>query len=182
MSTRKVSALTERERQVLRLLARGHDIKSAARDLSISTSAVSDRLRQARRKLGVSTSREAARVLTTHESADEFDVHRFWGIRQGYNSTQVSPPIRFARSRVAMTTLIAAVAAISMVAINLPSSHAGDPAAPSNANASKVQSISCGSHRSARGHNVYFGTNSTGSKRTIGARGAKKKAEFCATF
>lgn len=59
-----VGKLMERECEVLGLLARGYDIKSAALELSISTSAVTDRLRQARRKLGVTSSREAARKVS----------------------------------------------------------------------------------------------------------------------
>jgi len=60
--------LTPREKQALRLLARGHDAKSAARDLGLSVHTVNDRLRDARRKLGVSSSREAARLLLAAES------------------------------------------------------------------------------------------------------------------
>ena len=61
------SRLSEREREVLRLLLRGHDAKSAARSLDISVHAVNERLREARRKLGVSSSREAARILAANE-------------------------------------------------------------------------------------------------------------------
>jgi FixJ family two-component response regulator len=39
---------TERERELLRLLVRGHDIKSIARALSISTSAANKRPRRRR--------------------------------------------------------------------------------------------------------------------------------------
>jgi len=62
-----VSRLSEREREVLRLLLAGHDAKSAARSLGISVHAVNERLREARRKLGVSSSREAARILAAHK-------------------------------------------------------------------------------------------------------------------
>lgn len=60
-------ALTEREKAVLRLLAHGHDAKSSALQLGISVNAVNERLRSARRKLGVSSSREAARLLASSE-------------------------------------------------------------------------------------------------------------------
>ena len=56
-------ALTEKEKQTLRLIVRGHDAKSMARHLSLSVHTVNERLRDARRKLEVSSSREAARRL-----------------------------------------------------------------------------------------------------------------------
>lgn len=63
-------ALTEREKQTLRLIVRGHDAKSAARHLGLSVHTVNERLRDARRKLEVSSSREAARVLLDREGGD----------------------------------------------------------------------------------------------------------------
>jgi DNA-binding CsgD family transcriptional regulator len=60
-------ALSDRERAVLRLLAQGHDAKSTAGQLGISVNAINERLRTARRKLGVSSSREAARLLAASE-------------------------------------------------------------------------------------------------------------------
>lgn len=66
MST-DVQDLTEREKQTLRLIVRGHDAKSAARHLGLSVHTVNERLRDARRKLQVSSSREAARLLLDSE-------------------------------------------------------------------------------------------------------------------
>lgn len=63
MHTDDLAKLTEAEKDVLRLLAQGHDTKSAATTLGISIHAINDRLREARRKLGVTSSREAARLL-----------------------------------------------------------------------------------------------------------------------
>lgn len=63
-------SLTEREKQTLRLIVRGHDAKSSARELGLSVHTVNERLREARRKLGVSSSREAARLLLEAESPD----------------------------------------------------------------------------------------------------------------
>jgi DNA-binding CsgD family transcriptional regulator len=56
-------ALTEKEKQTLRLMVRGHDAKSMARHLGLSVHTVNERLRDARRKLEVSSSREAARLV-----------------------------------------------------------------------------------------------------------------------
>lgn len=59
--------LTEKEKQTLRLMGRGHDAKSMARHLGLSVHTVNERLRAARRKLSVSSSREAARRLLDSE-------------------------------------------------------------------------------------------------------------------
>ncbi len=56
-------ALSEKEKQTLRLIVRGHDAKSIARNLDLSIHTINERLRDARRKMAVSSSREAARML-----------------------------------------------------------------------------------------------------------------------
>lgn len=61
------SALTEKEKQTLRLIVRGHDAKSIARHLGLSVHTINERLRDARRKMAVSSSREAARLLAESE-------------------------------------------------------------------------------------------------------------------
>jgi DNA-binding CsgD family transcriptional regulator len=61
--------LTEKEKQTLRLVVRGYDAKSLARRLGISVHTVNERLRHARRKMEVSSSREAARMLLDKESS-----------------------------------------------------------------------------------------------------------------
>lgn len=63
----RVHTLSEREKETLRLLLRGHDAKSAATTLGLSVHTVNERLREARRKLGVGSSREAARLLAEVE-------------------------------------------------------------------------------------------------------------------
>lgn len=65
-----LDALTEREKQTLRLIVRGHDAKSAARTLGLSVHTINERLREARRKLTVSSSREAARLLLAAEAGE----------------------------------------------------------------------------------------------------------------
>lgn len=64
------NALTEKEKQTLRLIVRGHDAKSSARHLGLSVHTINERLRDARRKLEVSSSREAARQLFEAEGGD----------------------------------------------------------------------------------------------------------------
>jgi DNA-binding CsgD family transcriptional regulator len=60
--------LTDKEKDALRLLLRGHDAKSSARELGLSVHTVNERLRDCRRKLGTTSSREAARRLLEAES------------------------------------------------------------------------------------------------------------------
>ncbi|HEX4694362.1 helix-turn-helix domain-containing protein [Sphingomonas sp.] len=68
--THGYGALTEREKQTLRLIVRGHDAKSIARSLGLSVHTINERLRDARRKMAVSSSREAARLLLDTEGGD----------------------------------------------------------------------------------------------------------------
>jgi len=63
------AALTEKEKQTLRLLLAGHDAKSMARHLGLSVHTINERLRDARRKLSASSSKEAARLLRAAEGA-----------------------------------------------------------------------------------------------------------------
>lgn len=64
-----VEALTEKEKETLRLLLVGHDAKSMARHFDLSVHTINERLRDARRKLSVSSSKEAARLLHDAEGA-----------------------------------------------------------------------------------------------------------------
>ncbi len=80
-----ISDLTVKEKEALRLLLAGHDAKSSAARLDISVHTINDRLRNARRKLGVSSSREAARILGVAEvgaggSAPQSDAHNPLGM------------------------------------------------------------------------------------------------------
>lgn len=70
LATDGYAALTEKEKETLRLVVRGHDAKSAARQLGLSVHTINERLRDARRKLSVSSSREAARLLLEREGQD----------------------------------------------------------------------------------------------------------------
>jgi DNA-binding CsgD family transcriptional regulator len=66
-----LSRLSDAERRVLRLLAEGHTAKSIANEVGTSPAAVNERLREARRKTGVGSSRELARLLKAQENRDE---------------------------------------------------------------------------------------------------------------
>lgn len=58
-----LSRLSDAERLMLRLLAEGHTAKSIAAMTDLSVNAVNERLREARRKTGVGSSRELSRLL-----------------------------------------------------------------------------------------------------------------------
>ena len=62
-----IQALTEKEKETLRLLVDGHDAKSMARHLGLSVHTINERLRDARRKMSASSSRDAARQLRAIE-------------------------------------------------------------------------------------------------------------------
>lgn len=75
-----LQALTEKEKETLRLLVDGHDAKSMARLLGLSVHTINERLRDARRKMSASSSREAARQLREIERQDpQFSADRNLG-------------------------------------------------------------------------------------------------------
>lgn len=63
--------LNAAERTALLLLAQGHTAKSIANLTDRSVGAVNERLREARRKTGVGSSRELARMVAAQENRDE---------------------------------------------------------------------------------------------------------------
>ena len=68
--TAAIQTLTEKEKETLRLLVSGYDAKSMASHLGLSVHTINERLRDARRKMAVSSSREAARQLRDVEHED----------------------------------------------------------------------------------------------------------------
>lgn len=63
--------LSDRETEVLRLLVAGHTVKTIAARLGRSETSINERLRSARRKTGVGSSRELARLLDLQKTCDE---------------------------------------------------------------------------------------------------------------
>jgi len=105
--------LTDRERRMLRLLAGGHSVKSAAAAQGISENAASELLRSGRRKLGTGSSREAARLLAEAEAGPQ-------KIRDEKSVIPVSPVdgrsgLGINKGIVAMIVTVAAVAGIVLV-------------------------------------------------------------------
>lgn len=65
------TCLTDREMEILRLLVAGHTVKTIAARLGRSETSINERLRSARRKTGVGSSRELARLLDLQKTCDE---------------------------------------------------------------------------------------------------------------
>lgn len=85
---RSVEALTDKELEILRLLTAGHTVKSIAARLGRSEASINERLRDARRKTGVGSSRELARHLAAQKIWDKnFDL-------QTHGSTADAEPDR----------------------------------------------------------------------------------------
>lgn len=65
------ACLTDREMEILGLLVAGHTVKTIAARLGRSETSINERLRSARRKTGVGSSRELARLLDLQKTCDE---------------------------------------------------------------------------------------------------------------
>ena len=87
-------ALTEKEKETLRLLVSGYDAKSMARHLGLSVHTINERLRDARRKMAVSSSREAARQLRDIErrTPEPVGYESFGDVGAAAAVTDVSSP------------------------------------------------------------------------------------------
>jgi len=71
----RIQRLTDRQKQCLRLVSQGLEVKEIARELEIGPAAVVERLRAARRALDVENSRDAARLLAEHEHSKAYMRH-----------------------------------------------------------------------------------------------------------
>ena len=92
--------LTEKEKQALRLIVLGHDAKSSANELGLSVHTINERLRTSRRKLGTTSSREAARLLFESEGGTyETLVDKGLGEADEANSDDIAGRAAVAPSR-----------------------------------------------------------------------------------
>ncbi|WP_126174173.1 helix-turn-helix domain-containing protein [Altericroceibacterium xinjiangense] len=149
-----ILTLTEREKETLRLLVSGHDAKSIARHLELSVHTVNERLRNARRKLDVSSSREAARLLAEAEQGPpDFLADTFFGVADeaddGPSSQKASSAHRAGHRLVwlsggmfIMSLVIAAVALSSAFHGNTTPDAAGSIRVSAVADASASASLS----------------------------------------
>jgi DNA-binding CsgD family transcriptional regulator len=109
-----VQKLTERQKEILRLLLNGHDAKSTAREVGISVHTVNEHLREARRSLGVSSSREAARLLRDAEAGTPNDMRpTTFGVAAAggrFRLGKATPEGRVVYAGVALMIILAAAA------------------------------------------------------------------------
>lgn len=139
------AALTDKEKETLRLIVRGHDAKSVARQLGLSVHTINDRLRDARRKLAVSSSREAARLLFEQEEAvPEKAGHKRIGEAAERETAKLVPPpedgrkrgrrlARLATGATVMFTALAAIALAGLSQVNSSPASAPSPAVAADA-------------------------------------------------
>ncbi|OWK29605.1 helix-turn-helix domain-containing protein [Sphingomonas mucosissima] len=131
-----VEALTEKEKQTLRLLLAGHDAKSMARHFDLSVHTINERLRDARRKLAVSSSKEAARLLREAEGGTPQNIGdaALWAASPGHDQhhePQSPPSPRRSRAvgwAIGGTAMISLAAAL--LAVTSPTTQPADQPAP----------------------------------------------------
>jgi DNA-binding CsgD family transcriptional regulator len=130
--------LTEKEREVLRLLAQGHDVKSAAFTLRLSVHTVNERLREARLKTQTSSSRGAARLLVEREDPQFSGPLKFGVTPHPFVVEQASQPhagaaeaSRFVSQWGPSMLMSAAFVATVLAGAHVVSSQPSMPVAPS---------------------------------------------------
>ena len=141
MTHPSIGDLTDKEKEALRLLLAGHDAKSSAIELDISVYALNDRLRSARRKLAVASSREAARILGDAEDAPPQSLARKdFGMEAPatsddtaiLNQTRRSGPTWSLWLTGGMLIMSLTIAAIAVFAISSGSEEGGETTTPSS--------------------------------------------------
>lgn len=104
-----ISQLNENEREILRLLAQGHTAKSIASVTGRSVSSVNERLREARRKTGIGSSRTLSRTFVTQENRDNI-IGVDDGEQPAPELLEAAGPSRSVLFRGVAMTIIAAIA------------------------------------------------------------------------
>jgi DNA-binding CsgD family transcriptional regulator len=118
--------LNDAERQVLQLLAEGHTAKSVANELGSTPAAVNERLREARRKTGASSSRELARLLKSQENRDEQMGVGKPPLLPAHGPVAGAEPWRPHTGVVAMTTLFIVAAGAAFALMSPGNTPAGE--------------------------------------------------------
>lgn len=123
------ASLTDREMEILRLLVAGHTVKTIAARLDRSETSINERLRSARRKTGVGSSRELARLLDVQKTCDEnIDLSRRSPTAKDLART-ATVGVRGSKGMIAMLIAIPMVAAGLMVASAPSADQAGTTSA-----------------------------------------------------
>ncbi|MBD3729904.1 MAG: helix-turn-helix transcriptional regulator [Sphingomonadales bacterium] len=132
LTTAAIESLSASELEILRLLASGHTAKSIARRLDRSEAAINERLRDARRKTGVGSSRELARMLAARKIWDK-KIDLPGGGESGEDEAVPQERGRLSRKGVLIMLMSASLAAAAVLAVASPSlpfieqSHLVDP-------------------------------------------------------
>lgn len=130
-------ALTEKEKETLRLLTHGYDAKSMARHLGLSVHTINERLRDARRKMAVSSSREAARQLREIEHRDpEFPGAKPLGGAATISMDEFQEPVEAPRMLRPLGWIVGGIFmsfSLALLALSSLSGTAAAPAAPQSA-------------------------------------------------
>ncbi len=115
--SQRYETLTEREKETLRLILHGHDAKSMADTLGLSVHTVNEYLRNARRKFGVTSSKEAARCLFEEESsAPHFLGHKSLGDVRQYGGDQTDhQPNTGGRARIHRGRIVAGLVFMTII-------------------------------------------------------------------
>ncbi|MCE2843020.1 MAG: helix-turn-helix transcriptional regulator [Novosphingobium sp.] len=121
----EIAALNDKEVEVLRLLAAGHTVKSIAATLGKSEASINERLRDARRKTGVGSSRELARLLDAQKIWDKnIDLVGPRSLTKAQDQPRKGHP--WSKGTIAMLLTLPAAAVGLMLAANNPA----QPSAP----------------------------------------------------
>ena len=144
MSAEDLQKLTPRQKEILRLLLGGFDTKSIAKELDISVHTVTEHLREARRHLGVSNSREAARILGQAEAGPPnnmrpSDIGVAGAAAAAKSSGQAVTNRRLVYLGAFIMILLTAAAIALAVSGDTAPSQPGDPAAQSASASSAEQ-------------------------------------------
>lgn len=134
------AVLTDKEREILRLLSAGHTVKTIAAQLGRSEASINERLREARRKTKVGSSRELARLLAAQKIRDDFSGLTP-ALGAGQPSVQRPHPRRVAPKGTTMLLLALPVAAagLALASIQQPAGAGSSPAATAAAAASPLE-------------------------------------------
>lgn len=121
-------ALSPAERQAVLMLGEGHTAKSIAATLGTSVHAVNERLREARRKTGLGSSREVARWLLAHENRDkQIGVVEAIGEAAASLAPDTATGGRRRKELIAMTLLAAAALALATLLPTQSHDNTNDP-------------------------------------------------------
>ncbi|MFM9935833.1 MAG: helix-turn-helix transcriptional regulator [Novosphingobium sp.] len=134
-----LAALTEKELEILRLLTAGHTVKSIAVRLGRSEASINERLREARRKTGVGSSRELARQLDAQKNWDRnIDLSPMRSPANGMEQPARTGSLRSKRTKLMLIALPVAAGLMIMAA---DSKYQAARTSPTHASASRPQPL-----------------------------------------